>query len=377
MRSISHFPCLPEWRVANRDRLTGPRRLLPAPRARRGAHMHVGSCMLFEGRRRRTTTRRARRGAPAPRAALPPAARVRPARPGPPGVGRRPALQPALPRPAHGAAERRPATSELKHLAGRAVLAAARPLQAAVGDVARRGRSRATASRSLAQDAPRARRRRSPASTSRPCCSTSRRIPTPPPERRPAVVPAARCRAGAQLLADALLERATVPAEIVRGVRARRAPPAPGRAASVLGDVAALGAFALPGARSAPPARSTCRSARTAASRGSTSDLGAVQGDQERARRDRQRRRAGDRRRRRSARYLRAHGHPTIDLELKAMVPVSVRGEAERGALGNQVAAVCAPLPVGATDPVERLALVRGEMDGPQGVRPGGRRPGC
>jgi hypothetical protein len=40
-----------------------------------------------------------------------------------------------------------------------------------------------------------------------------------------------------------------------------------------------------------------------------------------------------------------------------------VRADAERGALGNRVAAVWAGLPVGVTDPVERLALVRGEME--------------
>ena len=41
-----------------------------------------------------------------------------------------------------------------------------------------------------------------------------------------------------------------------------------------------------------------------------------------------------------------------------------MRSEEARGALGNQVAAVWASLPVGETDPVERLALVRGEMEG-------------
>jgi diacylglycerol O-acyltransferase len=45
-------------------------------------------------------------------------------------------------------------------------------------------------------------------------------------------------------------------------------------------------------------------------------------------------------------------------LELKAMVPVSVRADSERGALGNRVAAVYAPLPVGVADPLERFAIV-------------------
>ena len=38
---------------------------------------------------------------------------------------------------------------------------------------------------------------------------------------------------------------------------------------------------------------------------------------------------------------------------LKAMVPVSVRTKSQRGALGNQVAAMWAPLPVGITAPAE------------------------
>ena len=56
------------------------------------------------------------------------------------------------------------------------------------------------------------------------------------------------------------------------------------------------------------------------------------------------------------------------------MVPVSVRAEEERGALGNRVAAMMAPLPVWCEDPVERLRLVT-RVDGrPEELRPGGRR---
>jgi WS/DGAT/MGAT family acyltransferase len=40
------------------------------------------------------------------------------------------------------------------------------------------------------------------------------------------------------------------------------------------------------------------------------------------------------------------------------MVPVSIRAEAERGALGNKVAAIYAPLPVGLDDPRERLKTI-------------------
>jgi WS/DGAT/MGAT family acyltransferase len=62
-------------------------------------------------------------------------------------------------------------------------------------------------------------------------------------------------------------------------------------------------------------------------------------------------------------RHLRVQGFDTEGLLLKAMVPVSVRAEAERGALGNRVAAMWAPLPVGVTDPVQCLAQIRAEMD--------------
>ena len=40
------------------------------------------------------------------------------------------------------------------------------------------------------------------------------------------------------------------------------------------------------------------------------------------------------------------------------MVPVSVRAEDERGELGNKVAAIYAPLPVGIEDPLERFRVV-------------------
>jgi diacylglycerol O-acyltransferase / wax synthase len=61
-------------------------------------------------------------------------------------------------------------------------------------------------------------------------------------------------------------------------------------------------------------------------------------------------------------RYLRARGHDTEGLELRAMVPVSVRAADEHGALGNRVSAMMAPLPIWCEDPVERLRLLTGEM---------------
>jgi WS/DGAT/MGAT family acyltransferase len=61
-------------------------------------------------------------------------------------------------------------------------------------------------------------------------------------------------------------------------------------------------------------------------------------------------------------RYLRARGHPTDELEIRAMVPVSVRTADQHGSLGNQVSAMMAPLPVWCGDPAERLRLVTATM---------------
>jgi WS/DGAT/MGAT family acyltransferase len=61
--------------------------------------------------------------------------------------------------------------------------------------------------------------------------------------------------------------------------------------------------------------------------------------------------------------YLRLHGEDTEGMVLRAMVPVSVRADVERGALGNRVAAMWAPLPVGVLDPLRRLAQISDTMD--------------
>jgi WS/DGAT/MGAT family acyltransferase len=60
--------------------------------------------------------------------------------------------------------------------------------------------------------------------------------------------------------------------------------------------------------------------------------------------------------------YLRARGHDTEGLEMRALVPVSVRAEEEHGALGNRISAMMAPLPVWCKDPVERLTVLTAEM---------------
>ena len=61
-------------------------------------------------------------------------------------------------------------------------------------------------------------------------------------------------------------------------------------------------------------------------------------------------------------RYLRALGLSTDGLEVRAMCPVSMRRPDERGALGNLVSMIFAPLFVGVLDPVERLAAERDAM---------------
>jgi WS/DGAT/MGAT family acyltransferase len=62
--------------------------------------------------------------------------------------------------------------------------------------------------------------------------------------------------------------------------------------------------------------------------------------------------------------WLHTRGVRTEGLELRALVPVSIRGAHERGALGNRIAAMRGPLPVYVEDPVARLETVRRAMDG-------------
>ena len=158
----------------------------------------------------------------------------------------------------------------------------------------------------------------------------------------------------AQLLAEALLERATVPAEVGRTVRAIfRAPRQ--IASAALEALEGVGAMAWAGLNSAPPSpyngpigphrRFTLVRADLADLKAIKSELGGTLNDVVLATVTGGLRRHLDRR-----------GIPVDDgLTLKAMVPVSVRADAERGALGNKVAAMMAPLPVGTGDAVARL----------------------
>ena len=61
--------------------------------------------------------------------------------------------------------------------------------------------------------------------------------------------------------------------------------------------------------------------------------------------------------------YLIERGEPVDDVVVRSLVPVSIRTDAHKGRLGNQVTAVFADLPVGVADPLERLAAVSRQMD--------------
>ena len=60
---------------------------------------------------------------------------------------------------------------------------------------------------------------------------------------------------------------------------------------------------------------------------------------------------------------LLSRGEPVDGEVVRTMVPVSVRATHERGTYNNRVSAMFAELPVGVADPLERLALVRAQME--------------
>ena len=181
----------------------------------------------------------------------------------------------------------------------------------------------------------------------------------------------------AKLLGEALLERSTVPAEMVRGARALLRAPAQARLA---GQGRPRERRRDDARRASTPrrrrARSTSTSGRTAATPSWTptwrrfkaikDSLGGTLNDVVLASVSLA-----------LGRYLRRHGHDTEGLVLKAMVPVSVRTKAQRGALGNQVAAMWAPLPGRRREPGRVPAQDRRGDGGPEEVRPGGGRAGA
>jgi diacylglycerol O-acyltransferase / wax synthase len=62
--------------------------------------------------------------------------------------------------------------------------------------------------------------------------------------------------------------------------------------------------------------------------------------------------------------WLHSRSIRTEGLELRALVPVSIRSEGERGDLGNRLALMRGPLPVYVEDPVRRLHVISEAMDG-------------
>ncbi len=64
------------------------------------------------------------------------------------------------------------------------------------------------------------------------------------------------------------------------------------------------------------------------------------------------------------ARWLRSRGVRTEGLEMRALVPVSVRAKDDGSSLGNKLTVMRGPLPVYIKDPVARLRFVRQAMDG-------------
>ena len=165
---------------------------------------------------------------------------------------------------------------------------------------------------------------------------------------------------GVQLLAEALMERASSPAEGVRVVRALgRAPRTVVRRASA--QLAAAGSMAWAGMRGAPPTplnvpigphrRYGWVDTPLDLLKGIKNGLGGTVND---------------------AvlttvalalgRFLRRRGFETEGLVLKVLVPVSVRSTDQRGALGNQVSAMWAPLPMDEDDPQACFERIHTEM---------------
>ena len=184
----------------------------------------------------------------------------------------------------------------------------------------------------------------------------------PAPTAQPAPWSAKPLPGPAKLLGEALIERSTVPAEMLRGGRALLR--APRRAVAQVKDgLTSVGATALAGIKApAPPSplnveigphrRYTYIDADLTTFKAIKDSLGGTLNDVVLAAVSLA-----------LGRYLRGKGEDTEGLILRAMVPVSVRSKAQRGALGNQVAAMWAPLPVGVENAAEALRKIAASMD--------------
>jgi WS/DGAT/MGAT family acyltransferase len=176
----------------------------------------------------------------------------------------------------------------------------------------------------------------------------------------------------AQLLAEALLERTTIPAEIARSARAIFR--GPRRIAEGVRDAAVgVGAMAWAGLNPAPASpynRSIGPHRRFTWVRADLIDIKAIKDELGGTVNDVVLATVAGA----LGRHLRRRGRDTDGLELKAMVPVSVRTDLESGALGNRVAAIMAPLPVWCQEPVARLDIVREQL---KGLKSGGQAVGA
>ncbi|MBS1885813.1 MAG: wax ester/triacylglycerol synthase family O-acyltransferase [Actinobacteria bacterium] len=68
-------------------------------------------------------------------------------------------------------------------------------------------------------------------------------------------------------------------------------------------------------------------------------------------------------------RLLVEQGVEVEGVELKALVPVSIRAFDEHGELGNRLTAMRGPLPVGVADPLERVRVIAAAMDALKGSK--------
>jgi diacylglycerol O-acyltransferase / wax synthase len=166
----------------------------------------------------------------------------------------------------------------------------------------------------------------------------------------------------ASLLADALAERLSTPLDVARAAAQVASAPtaAAGQAAATLGGAASVVAAGLGGAPQSPfnvevgpHRRFTWVDDRLDRLKAVKNALGGTVNDVVLAAV------AGAIRR-----FYDDHALPTTGVTLKAMVPVSVRADEQRGALGNRVTPMYAPLPVHERDPVRRLRIVQEAMEG-------------
>ena len=341
------------------------------------SHMHIGSVAIFEGpppTLRRTFA--AMVAGKLPRGpALPPEGALRAARARPAGVGRRPALQPRLPPAPHraaGAGRRRGAAQPRRP----GHVAAARPAQAAVGDVDGRGPRATGAGRCVSKvhhcmvdgvsgtDLLTVAARRRARARARPMPDAVARPSAEPSDARSSSRRARRSRRRAPTSSCARRRSATrAPRQAPRSRRAAAAGCATWTA-SLLRPTPRV--VAQRPDRPAPPlglgahARSSDVKAIRSALGGTVNDVVL----------DRASRAA-------SATCCSRAARTSTDRVVRTLVPVSVRTAGERGTYNNRVSAMFAELPVGIADPVERLAAIRAQMDGLKESQAGGGRRGA